>query len=108
MPIPRSKSFRRLVAKTSTVVEYKYNIPITCNEMSTGVVVYMVCEPISGPGIGIGRMGSKFFILFIFYRDFRIFLYRVSSSFGQFVDLGVLRVEYGVENYYGHSIRNTN
>ena len=69
MPIPRSKSFRRLVAKTSTVVEYKYKIPIICNEMYTGVVVYMVCEPISGSGIGIGRMGSKFLVLFICYRD---------------------------------------
>ena len=68
MPIPRSKSFRRLVAKTSTVVEYKYKIPIICNEMSTGVVVYMVCEPISGSGIGIGRMGNKFLVLFICYR----------------------------------------
>ena len=35
--------------------------------MSTGEVVYMVCEPISGPGIGIGRMGSKFLVLFICY-----------------------------------------
>ena len=67
MPIPRSKSFRRLVAKTSAVVEYKYNIPIICNEMSTGVVVYMVCKPITGPGIGIGRMGSKLLVLFICY-----------------------------------------
>ena len=35
--------------------------------MSTGVVVYMVCEPITGPGIGIGRMGSKLLVLFICY-----------------------------------------
>ena len=51
------------------IIEYKYKIPIICNEMSTGVVVYMVCEPISGSGIGIGRMGSKLLVLFIFYRD---------------------------------------